>query len=236
VVHDVVDDDLDAPGVGGGQEGLEVVHGAVVGIDTAVINRVVAVVAGRVVDGHEPDAGDAQVVAGGRIAVVQVVELRGESRQIADAVAVAVAEAAHEDLVEHGVVPPAQLALFHLSAAGFVIVVPDVDEVLAALNRVGAVVAHAGKFLGAVPLAVDAELELDVLALGEAVQGDGVNRVAFGIVQRRQLAAPAVETARQVHRVHGGLEQTHEDLLLHAHLEGDVFSQGGGDEEYRSQQ
>ena len=110
MVHDVVDDDLDAAGVGGGEEGLEVGHGAVVGIDGAVVDGVVAVVAGRVVDGHEPDAGDAEVVVGGRVAVVEVVELLGQALEVADAVAVAVVEAAHEDLVEDRVVPPVELA------------------------------------------------------------------------------------------------------------------------------
>ncbi len=75
VVHDVIDDDPDAAVVGRREERLEIGHGSVVGIDGAVVDGVVAVVARAIVDGHEPDARDPEIVTGGGVAVVEVVEL-----------------------------------------------------------------------------------------------------------------------------------------------------------------
>ena len=106
VVHDVVDDDPDAAGVGRREKRLEIGHGSVVGIDGAVVDGVVAVVARAIVDRHEPDARDSEIVVGGRVAVVEVVELARQALEVADPVAVAVVETAHEDLVEDRVVPP----------------------------------------------------------------------------------------------------------------------------------
>ncbi len=61
MVDDVVHDDADAALMRFGQEGVEVGHGAVVGIDGAVIIlgvAVIVVLAGT--DRHQPDAGDAE--------------------------------------------------------------------------------------------------------------------------------------------------------------------------------
>src|SRR5947207_12277225 len=66
---------------------------SVVLLDRFVIGGVVAVIARRLEDRHQPDAVDAQVVA-------EVVEFGGEAVEVADAVAIGVGEAAHEDLVE----------------------------------------------------------------------------------------------------------------------------------------
>src|SRR5207237_7761810 len=55
---------------------------------------------------HQPDGIDAQVGGGSRIAVVEIVETRDQSLQIAFAVAVRVLEAPHEHLVEDGAVRP----------------------------------------------------------------------------------------------------------------------------------
>ena len=63
-------------------------------------------VAGRLGDRHQPQAGDAEVVGRGRVAVVEVVEPLGEAAQVADAVAVRVGETADEHLVEDALVPP----------------------------------------------------------------------------------------------------------------------------------
>ena len=72
----------------------------VVGLDALVVGDVVAVVAGRGKDGHQPERVDAEVRGGDRVAIVQVVELRSQALEVADAVAVRVGKAAHEDLVE----------------------------------------------------------------------------------------------------------------------------------------
>src|SRR5262249_15974164 len=48
---------------------------------------------------HQPDAAGAEVGVGARVAVVDVVEARDDAAEIADAVAIAVLERSHEDLV-----------------------------------------------------------------------------------------------------------------------------------------
>src|SRR2546430_1576539 len=66
---------------------------SVVLLDRFVIGRVVAVIARRLEDRHQPDAVDAQVVA-------EVIEFRSDAVEVADAVAIGVDKAAYEDLVE----------------------------------------------------------------------------------------------------------------------------------------
>ena len=106
VVDDEVDDDRDAALVRGRHEGLEVVGRAVVGLDRSVVGDVVAVIAGRLGDRHQPEAGDAEIVVGRRVAVVEVVEALREPAQVADTVAVRVGETSDEHLVEDAVGPP----------------------------------------------------------------------------------------------------------------------------------
>ena len=228
VIHDVVDDDPDAAVVGRREERLEIGHGPVVRIDGAVVDGVVAVIAWAIVDGHEPDAGDPEVVVCGGVAVVEVIELLGKALEVADPVAVAVVEAAHEDLVEDRVVPPGELVRV-VAAAGRGVAVPDEDGVVARRHGVDAVVAGAGEFLAAVPLAVHAELELDVLRRREAAKGDLVDGVAVGIGQGcERVGAPAVESAGEVHEVALGVEAAQLDLVGHADLESDVHGPGAG--------
>ena len=80
--------------VGGGEERVEVRARAVVALDGLVVGHVVAVVARRLGDRHQPQPVDAEVVGRGRVAVVEVVELRRQPGEVADPVAVAVREAA----------------------------------------------------------------------------------------------------------------------------------------------
>ena len=99
VVDHEVGDDPDAAGVGGLGQRLEVGDGADRGMDLAEIGDVVAVVLqGRGVDGHEPEAVDAQLL--------EVVELGSQADQVAVAVAVGVVETPDVDLVEDGVLVP----------------------------------------------------------------------------------------------------------------------------------
>ncbi len=99
VVHDEVDDDAHAALVGGVDEFHEVGEVAELGEDGGVVGDVVAAVAqGRLEEGRQPQAVDAQPL--------QVVEFGGEAFEVADAVAVAVLEGADEDLVEDGAFEP----------------------------------------------------------------------------------------------------------------------------------
>ena len=81
------------------EEAPELPQGAVGRVDAAVVGDVVAVVAQRRrVERQQPDRGDAEVL--------EVVEPLREPDEVADAVAVAVGERAHVQLVDDGVLVP----------------------------------------------------------------------------------------------------------------------------------
>ena len=94
---------LDPPAVRLGEEAVEILARAIGGLDLLVVGGVVAVVARRLEDRHQPERVDAQVL--------EIVELRGEAGEVADAVAVGIGEAAHEDLVEYGSPRPVMVPL-----------------------------------------------------------------------------------------------------------------------------
>ena len=99
VVDDEVHHELDAVLVCGGEQRIEVFHGAELGHDGAVVGDVVAViVVRRSVDGGEPQYFDAEVC--------QVRNLLGDAGQVADAVAVGVVEGAGVNLIDNGFLPP----------------------------------------------------------------------------------------------------------------------------------
>jgi hypothetical protein len=99
VVEHQLGDDPQAVPVGRAQEDLEVVQRAVAGVDVGVVGDVVAVIPQRRgVEGHQPERGDAQRL--------EILELAGQPAEIADAVAVAVAEGAHVHLVDDRVLVP----------------------------------------------------------------------------------------------------------------------------------
>ena len=106
VIGDEVQDDLDAAPVALRDQRVHRRRRAVIRVDAVVVGDVVAVVARRRVDRHEPDGVDPEVGRGRGVSVVQVVELLDQPRQVAFAVAVRVAEAADEDFVDDGAVPP----------------------------------------------------------------------------------------------------------------------------------
>ena len=99
VVGDQIGDDPQAAPVGFFHQGAQVVHRAIVGMDAVEIAHIVPVVAQRRgIDGQHPQAVDAQVA--------QVVELRGQAGQVADAIATAVGKGADEYFVEYGILVP----------------------------------------------------------------------------------------------------------------------------------
>ena len=108
VVDDELDHDLHAALVGGVEDLLEIVQGAVAGIDVDVVGDVVAVVAqGRGEEREQPEAGDAEVL--------EVVELGEQAGEVADAVCVGVHEGADVELVDDRVFVPEWIG----GAAGF---------------------------------------------------------------------------------------------------------------------
>ncbi|MCE3291052.1 MAG: hypothetical protein K0R83_3064 [Caulobacter sp.] len=99
VGQDLVEEQLHAALVGPVDDGLQVVHRAVVGVDAVVVADVVAPVAvGRGVDRREPDGVDAERG--------DVVEFAEHPRQVAMAVAIAVEEAADVDVIDGRAAPP----------------------------------------------------------------------------------------------------------------------------------
>ena len=99
VVHDEVDDHAHAAGVGLVQELVEVLDVAELRQHRGVVADVVAAVAQRRgEERRQPQAVDAEPL--------QVVQLVDHAAQVADAVGVAVGEAADEHLVEDGALVP----------------------------------------------------------------------------------------------------------------------------------
>src|SRR5438045_5931019 len=101
-----VDDHVNSAAMRFAHEIPEVVIGAVAGIDMIVVDDVVPVIARRFVDRHQPNATRAKAGGAGRIAIVDVVEARRESAQIANPVAVGIVERADEYLVADAGPPP----------------------------------------------------------------------------------------------------------------------------------
>jgi hypothetical protein len=111
VVGHPVDNDPHAALVGASQQVVEVGQGAEDRVDVGVVRDVVAEVGhGRPVERRQPDGGHPERAVG---AVVQVVEVVVDTRQVTDTVLVAVREAAWVDLVDHPSLPPGELVLLH---------------------------------------------------------------------------------------------------------------------------
>src|SRR5713226_9309137 len=99
VIRDEVTQHLEPQLVGARDELVEVREGAVLRVDVVIVGDVVAMVLlRRGIEGREPDRVDAQAF--------QVVEPRGDARQVADAVVVGVGKAADVDLVKDRASPP----------------------------------------------------------------------------------------------------------------------------------
>ena len=99
VIDDEFGDDAQPAPLRFGDEAAEVLHRAEVGIDRAVVGDVVTVVAaGRRIERQQPDGGDAELL--------QIIELLGQAREVADAVIVAVGERLDVQLVDDRVLVP----------------------------------------------------------------------------------------------------------------------------------
>ena len=113
VVHDEVGDHPQTALVRLVDEGAEVLDRPVVRVDAEEVGDVVAAVAKRArVGGQQPDAVDAEPL--------QVVELLGETAEVAGAVVVRVEEPAQMDLVEDGSLEPERIALEPVPSLGHV--------------------------------------------------------------------------------------------------------------------
>ena len=99
VVEDELGDDPQAAPVGLADEGPDVAQRAVVGVDRDVVGDVVAVVAQRRgIERQQPDGRDAEVL--------EVVEPRGQAREVADPVARRIHEGPDVGLVDDRVLVP----------------------------------------------------------------------------------------------------------------------------------
>src|SRR5579871_4962148 len=91
--------DSDSTLVGGRQEALEIVQRSVDWVNGSVVGDVVTVVAqGRREEGHQPYRVDSQIP--------QVVELLGQSLEVANAISVAVVKRTDVDLIDDSVLVP----------------------------------------------------------------------------------------------------------------------------------
>jgi hypothetical protein len=111
VVEDELPDDAEPPAVGLGEERADVGQGPVVGVDAGVVGRVVAVVAARRgEEGQQPE--------GRHPEVDEIVELLRQAREVADPVAVAVAEGPDRHLVDDGVLVPVRRCRWSFTGTG----------------------------------------------------------------------------------------------------------------------
>jgi hypothetical protein len=102
VIHHQLDHHLQPTLVRGRQEGAKVVHGSVHGMHVQVVGNIVAIVFERGwKEGQQPQACDTQIL--------KVVELLDESREIADAVVIAVEECTDVQLVDQRVFVPERI-------------------------------------------------------------------------------------------------------------------------------
>ena len=105
VIHHHLDDHPQTAIVRAVQECLEILESAVAGMNGVIIRDVIAIIAKRRgIKGQQPDGVDAQLL--------QIIEALRQARKVADAVAVAVIERAHVQLVNDGVFVP-QAVLLH---------------------------------------------------------------------------------------------------------------------------
>ena len=99
VIDDEVDDDADAALLAAMGEFDEIAERAVSRIDAVIVGDVVAVVlAGRRLERHQPDRGDAEPV--------QIIQPPQQALEIADAVAVGIHIGADGEAIEHAVLVP----------------------------------------------------------------------------------------------------------------------------------
>ena len=106
VVVDQVDDDFYPPLMSLLHQVLKIVDRTVVRIDAIVISDIIAVITGGRLDGHQPNAGHTQILCGGRVAIVEIIKHADDAIDISDAIPIRIHEAAHENFVEDGVIPP----------------------------------------------------------------------------------------------------------------------------------
>ena len=106
VIGNEVDDDVNPSPMCLVDQHSKIIIGAVVRIDVVVVGDIVAVIAHRLCDRHQPDAIGAETRRARWISIVDVVETRDESAQISDAITIRVSERAYEYLVAHAIAPP----------------------------------------------------------------------------------------------------------------------------------
>jgi len=102
VVGDEIEDQADAAGMGLAYESPGVVVGAKARVDRAVVDDVVAMEISRVTRAfekrREPEAVDPQVLEG--------VQALGDALEVADAVAIGIAEGGDPEVIDDGVLVP----------------------------------------------------------------------------------------------------------------------------------
>ena len=106
VVHHKIDDDFNAAAMRAVDQRVKIRQRAVIALDAAIVGDIVTVIARRLRNGHQPNAGHAEIGVGGGVAVVQIIQFLNETFDVADAITVAVVKTPDEDFVKDGVIPP----------------------------------------------------------------------------------------------------------------------------------
>ena len=91
MVHYQVHNDPDTTLMGLVDQVLEILKRAVIGVDGIVVGYIVLVISGRGMDRHQPNAVKAHLL--------NVIQLSGNTVQIADTVVIGIIEAMHKDLI-----------------------------------------------------------------------------------------------------------------------------------------
>jgi hypothetical protein len=99
MVWNEVDDDANAATMRGSYQLSKLLVGTVTGIYVVIVGHVVAVVAHRFGDWHQPDAVHSKVGGALRVPVIDVVEMGDQTTQVPNTIAVRIGKRADKDLV-----------------------------------------------------------------------------------------------------------------------------------------
>ena len=134
VVYDQIKDDLDATLVALGHQRVKIVHGAVLRINGIVVIDIVLMIAVAGVDGHQPNAVYAQFL--------QIIQLGNDALQIADAIAIGIAEGVNKNFV------PSAIIIIRAAAQLSILLQPCFQLIHTAfgIRRAGGRTAHQHKY------------------------------------------------------------------------------------------
>ena len=100
MIHHQVNDQIDIPFSAFLHQLLEVLHGSVNRIDGHIILHIVFMIGIGRHNGHKPYAADPKIRVSGTVAVIEIIQLFRNPRQVADTVSIAVVEGIHKYFIK----------------------------------------------------------------------------------------------------------------------------------------